>query len=228
MGSLDGDLLADDDAANVLNANSHRSPAVEHALHGWEKVDRGRRCRAGRKLRDSGQALGRVRFPLRGEHRHSIRRDRRATRRGVGIVTDPAAAGRVGDDSPRIARGDQGAPRERHRRWTSRCCTCAASACDVRWTAGGVPGPSLAPRGRVTGPPTRVRRTEYVLRPFPEGSTRFDYRNEFHRRSGGRRAGVVDGVVARATSGRPTRTLERLRSLLDTENVSQRHVLTHC
>lgn len=65
------------------------------------------------------------------------------------------------------------------------------------------------------GPARSRARTEYTLTPQPDGHTRFDYRNEFHAP-----LGPVGALASRALVGgiperEACRTLERLRTLLE-------------
>lgn len=65
------------------------------------------------------------------------------------------------------------------------------------------------------GPAGSRARTEYVLTPESDGRTRFDYRNDFHAP-----LGAVGAIASRALVGgipqrEASRTLERLRALLE-------------
>jgi uncharacterized protein YndB with AHSA1/START domain len=65
------------------------------------------------------------------------------------------------------------------------------------------------------GPARSRARTEYVLRPTPDGGTRFDYSNEFRPP-----LGPIGAIASRALVGgiperEATRTLERLRAQLE-------------
>ncbi len=64
------------------------------------------------------------------------------------------------------------------------------------------------------GPARSRARTEYILRPGPDGGTQFDYNNEFRPP-----LGPIGAIVSRALVGgiperEANRTLERLRDLL--------------
>jgi uncharacterized protein YndB with AHSA1/START domain len=85
---------------------------------------------------------------------------------------------------------------------------------DVHWTlVECVPGERAVWEGR--GPARSRARTEYVLRPISSGSTRFDYRNEFHAPLGPLGALASRALVGGMPEREATRTLDRLRSLLE-------------
>jgi uncharacterized protein YndB with AHSA1/START domain len=66
-----------------------------------------------------------------------------------------------------------------------------------------------------SGPARSRARTEYVLNPAPNGSTRFDYRNEFRAPLGPFGALASRALVGGMPEREATRTLDRLRSLLE-------------
>jgi uncharacterized protein YndB with AHSA1/START domain len=85
---------------------------------------------------------------------------------------------------------------------------------DVHWTlVECVPGERAVWEGR--GPARSRARTEYVLRPISSGSTRFDYRNEFHAPLGPLGALASRALVGGMPEREAIRTLDRLRSLLE-------------
>lgn len=65
------------------------------------------------------------------------------------------------------------------------------------------------------GPAHSRARTDYVLRSVDGGATRFAYRNEFHPPLGVLGALASRALVGGMPSREATRTLERLRSLLE-------------
>jgi uncharacterized protein YndB with AHSA1/START domain len=85
---------------------------------------------------------------------------------------------------------------------------------DVHWTlVESVPGERAVWEGR--GPARSRARTEYVLHPTSKGSTRFDYRNEFHAPLGPLGALASRALVGGMPEREATRTLDRLRMLLE-------------
>jgi uncharacterized protein YndB with AHSA1/START domain len=85
---------------------------------------------------------------------------------------------------------------------------------DVHWRlAECTPSRHAVWEGR--GPARSRARTEYTLSPQPGGGTRFDYRNEFHAPLG-RVGAIASRALVRGMPEREaSRTLERLRSLLE-------------
>jgi uncharacterized protein YndB with AHSA1/START domain len=75
------------------------------------------------------------------------------------------------------------------------------------------PGTRAVWEGR--GPARSRARTEYELQPLPGGCTRFDYRNEFHPPLGPFGALASRALVGGMPQREATRTLERLRALLE-------------
>ena len=85
---------------------------------------------------------------------------------------------------------------------------------DVHWTlVECVPGERAIWEGR--GPARSRARTEYELHPASNGSTRFDYSNEFHAPLGPLGALASRALVGGMPQREATRTLERLRALLE-------------
>jgi uncharacterized protein YndB with AHSA1/START domain len=85
---------------------------------------------------------------------------------------------------------------------------------DVHWTlVECTPDKRAVWEGR--GPARSRARTEYVLHPLPAGRTRFDYRNEFHAPLGPLGALASRALVGGMPEKEATRTLDRLRSLLE-------------
>jgi uncharacterized protein YndB with AHSA1/START domain len=73
------------------------------------------------------------------------------------------------------------------------------------------------------GPARSRARTEYVLTPH-DGGTRFDYRNEFHAPLGPLGAIVSRALVRGMPEREAKRTLERLRSYLETNSRKETRV----
>lgn len=85
---------------------------------------------------------------------------------------------------------------------------------DVHWRlVECVPGEHAVWEGR--GPARSRARTEYVLRPVSGDCTRFDYRNEFHAPLGSLGALASRAIVGGMPEREATRTLNRLRALLE-------------
>jgi uncharacterized protein YndB with AHSA1/START domain len=85
---------------------------------------------------------------------------------------------------------------------------------DVHWTlVECIPASHAVWEGR--GPARSRARTEYTLQPTSSGSTRFDYRNEFHAPLGPLGALASRALVGGMPEREASRTLERLRSLLE-------------
>ena len=85
---------------------------------------------------------------------------------------------------------------------------------DVHWTlVECVPGEHAVWKGR--GPARSRARTEYRLSPASDGSTRFDYRNEFHAPLGPLGALASRALVGGMPEREATHTLERLRTLVE-------------
>jgi uncharacterized protein YndB with AHSA1/START domain len=87
---------------------------------------------------------------------------------------------------------------------------------DVHWTlAECVPGERALWEGR--GPARSRAHTEYRLRPIDGGATSFDYRNEFHAPLGPLGALASRALVGGIPEREATQTLDRLRSILETD-----------
>lgn len=85
---------------------------------------------------------------------------------------------------------------------------------DVHWTLVQCePEQSAVWEGR--GPARSRARTEYTLHPLSNGCTRFDYRNEFHAPLGPFGALASRALVGGMPEREATRTLDRLRALLE-------------
>jgi uncharacterized protein YndB with AHSA1/START domain len=85
---------------------------------------------------------------------------------------------------------------------------------DVHWTlVECTPGEHAVWEGR--GPARARARTEYVLRPASNGCTRFDYRNEFRAPLGPLGAIASRALIGGMPEREATRTLERLRALME-------------
>jgi uncharacterized protein YndB with AHSA1/START domain len=85
---------------------------------------------------------------------------------------------------------------------------------DVHWTlVQCVPGELAIWEGR--GPARSRARTEYQLRSLSSRRTRFDYRNEFHAPLGPLGALASRALVGGMPEREATRTLDRLRALLE-------------
>lgn len=85
---------------------------------------------------------------------------------------------------------------------------------DVHWTlVECLPGELAVWEGR--GPARSRARTEYALHPISNDHTRFDYRNEFHAPLGALGALASRALVGGMPQREATRTLERLRTLLE-------------
>ncbi len=88
---------------------------------------------------------------------------------------------------------------------------------DVHWTlVECVPGEHAIWKGR--GPARSRARTEYTLAPVSNGSTRFDYRNEFHAPLGPLGAIASRALVGGMPEREATHTLERLRALMESHS----------
>jgi uncharacterized protein YndB with AHSA1/START domain len=127
-------------------------------------------------------------------------------------VMDPARLGDWVTIHRKLRHSDEGVPRVGYR--MDQQIHLRGVSVDVHWTlVECVPGEHAVWEGH--GPARSRARTEYVLRPTSSGSTRFDYRNEFHAPLGplGALAGraIVGGIPEREA----TRTLDRLRALIE-------------
>lgn len=85
---------------------------------------------------------------------------------------------------------------------------------DIHWTlVECIEGKRAVWKGR--GPARSRARTEYTLQPTSDGCTRFDYRNEFHPPLGPFGALASRALVGGIPEREATRTLERLRALME-------------
>jgi uncharacterized protein YndB with AHSA1/START domain len=128
------------------------------------------------------------------------------------IVMDPERLGDWVTIHRKLRRHDDGAPRvgyhmdqQIHLRGVS---------VDVHWTLVQCePEERAVWEGR--GPARSRARTEYELHSLSDGCTRFDYRNEFHPPLGPFGALASRALVGGMPEREATRTLERLRALLE-------------
>ncbi len=127
-------------------------------------------------------------------------------------VMDPARLGDWVTIHRRLRGSDEGAPRIGFR--MDQQVHLRGVSLDVRWRlVECVPGERAVWEGR--GPARSRARTEYRLRAASGGGTRFDYRNEFHAPLGPLGALASRALVGGMPQREATRTLERLRSLLE-------------
>lgn len=128
-------------------------------------------------------------------------------------VMDPSRLGEWVTIHRKLRGSDDGAPRlgfhmdqQIHLRGVS---------IDVHWTlVECVPGERALWEGR--GPARSRAHTEYRLRPTERG-THFDYRNEFHAPLGPLGALASRALVGGIPEREATKTLDRLRSILETD-----------
>jgi uncharacterized protein YndB with AHSA1/START domain len=127
-------------------------------------------------------------------------------------VMDPARLGDWVTIHRKLRYRDDGAPRTGYR--MDQQIHMRGVSVDVHWTlVECVPGEHAVWEGR--GPARSRARTEYVLRPASNGYTRFDYRNEFHAPLGPFGALASRALVGGMPEREATRTLERLRALME-------------
>jgi uncharacterized protein YndB with AHSA1/START domain len=127
-------------------------------------------------------------------------------------VMDPARLGDWVTIHRKLRHSDDGAPRVGYR--MDQQIHLRGVSVDVHWTlVECVPGERATWDGR--GPARSRARTEYVLRPISNGSTHFDYRNEFHAALGPLGALASRALVGGMPEREATRTLDRLRSLIE-------------
>ena len=128
------------------------------------------------------------------------------------VIMDPARLGDWVTIHRRLRDSDEGPPRAGYR--MDQQIHLRGVSLDVHWQlVECTPGEHALWQGR--GPARSRARTEYRLRPTADGGTRFDYCNEFHAP-----LGPVGALASRALVGgmperEATRTLDRLRSLLE-------------
>ncbi|MFZ1154439.1 MAG: SRPBCC family protein [Solirubrobacteraceae bacterium] len=127
-------------------------------------------------------------------------------------VMDPERLGDWVTIHSKLRASDEGAPQIGYR--MDQQIHLRGVSVDVHWTlVECVPGERAVWKGR--GPARSRARTEYVLHPISSGSTRFDYRNEFHAPLGPLGALASRALVGGMPEREAIRTLDRLRSLLE-------------
>jgi uncharacterized protein YndB with AHSA1/START domain len=127
-------------------------------------------------------------------------------------VMDPARLGDWVTIHRKLRYSDEGPPRIGYR--MDQQIHLRGVSIDVHWTlVECVPASRAVWEGR--GPARSRARTEYALRPTSNGATRFDYRNEFHAPLGPLGALASRALVGGMPEREATRTLDRLRSLLE-------------
>jgi uncharacterized protein YndB with AHSA1/START domain len=127
-------------------------------------------------------------------------------------VMDPARLGDWVTIHRKLRDSDDGIPRVGYR--MDQQIHLRGVSIDVHWTlVECVPGERAVWDGR--GPAHSRARTEYALCPTSNGSTRFDYRNEFHAPFGPLGALASRALVGGMPEREATRTLDRLRGLLE-------------
>jgi uncharacterized protein YndB with AHSA1/START domain len=129
-----------------------------------------------------------------------------------GIVMDPTRLGDWVTIHRKLRNADDGPPRVGYR--MDQQIHLRGVSVDVRWTlVECVPDTHAVWEGR--GPARSRARTEYRLRPAGDGHTHFDYRNEFHVPLGPLGALAGRALVGGMPEREATRTLDRLRSLIE-------------
>lgn len=127
-------------------------------------------------------------------------------------VMDPARLGDWVTIHRKLRDSDAGSPRVGYR--MDQEIHLRGVSVDVHWTlVECVPGERAVWEGR--GPARSRARTEYVLRPVSSGCTRFDYCNEFRAPLGPFGALASRALVGGMPEREATRTLDRLRELLE-------------
>ena len=127
-------------------------------------------------------------------------------------VMDPARLGDWVTIHRKLRHSDKGAVRVGYR--MDQQIHLRGVSVDVHWTlVECVPGEHAVWRGR--GPARSRARTEYTLRPGSDGSTHFDYRNEFNAPLGPFGALASRALVGGMPEREATHTLERLRTLME-------------
>jgi uncharacterized protein YndB with AHSA1/START domain len=127
-------------------------------------------------------------------------------------VMDPARLGDWVTIHRKLRHADEGTPRVGYR--MDQQIHLRGVSVDVHWTlVECLSGERAVWEGRSLAH-SRAR-TEYVLRRTAEGSTRFDYRNEFHAPFGPFGALANRALVGGMPEREATRTLDRLRDLLE-------------
>ncbi len=127
-------------------------------------------------------------------------------------VMDPAQLGDWVTIHRKLRHSDDGAARVGYR--MDQQIHLRGVSVDVHWTLVQCePGKHAVWEGR--GPARSKARTEYVLHQSSSGRTRFDYRNEFHAPLGPLGALASRALVGGMPEREATRTLERLRDLME-------------
>jgi uncharacterized protein YndB with AHSA1/START domain len=127
-------------------------------------------------------------------------------------VMDPARLGEWVTIHRKLRDCEQGAPRVGYR--MDQQIHLRGVSLDIHWTlVECATGERAVWEGR--GPARSRARTEYILSPTSNGSTRFDYRNEFHAPLGPLGALASRALVGGMPEREATRTLDRLRLLLE-------------
>lgn len=127
-------------------------------------------------------------------------------------VMDPARLGDWVTIHRKLRDSDEGAPRVGYR--MDQQIHLRGVSLDVHWRlVECVPGEHAVWEGR--GPARSWARIEYTLRPASSGATRFDYRNEFHAPLGPLGTLASRALVGGMPEREATRTLDRLRSILE-------------
>lgn len=127
-------------------------------------------------------------------------------------VMDPKRLGDWVTIHRRLRDSDQGSPRVGYR--MDQQLHLRGVSIDVHWRlVECTPARHAVWEGR--GPARSRARTEYTLTERPDGHTRFDYRNEFHAPLGPLGALASHALVGGMPQREASRTLERLRDLLE-------------
>ncbi len=127
-------------------------------------------------------------------------------------VMDPARLGDWVTIHRKLRDSDEGPPRVGYR--MDQQVHLRGMSLDVHWTlVKCVPGKHAVWEGR--GPARSRASTEYRLRPNDGGGTHFDYRNDFHAPLGALGALASRALVGGMPEREATRTLDRLRVLLE-------------
>jgi uncharacterized protein YndB with AHSA1/START domain len=128
------------------------------------------------------------------------------------IVMDPARLGDWVTIHRKLRSSDEGPPRVGYR--MDQQVHLRGVSLDVQWTLVDCePAAHAVWEGR--GPARSRARTEYRLRAIDGGHTHFDYRNEFHAPLGALGALASRALVGGIPEREATRTLDRLRKLLE-------------
>jgi uncharacterized protein YndB with AHSA1/START domain len=130
-------------------------------------------------------------------------------------VMDPRRLGDWVTIHRKLRHSDEGAARKGYR--MDQQIHLRGVSVDVHWTlVQCVPGEHAVWDGR--GPARSRARTEYTLTPVSNGSTRFDYRNEFHAPLGPLGALASRALVGGMPEREATQTLEQLRALMERDS----------